>query len=139
MPPKFLSHIRFPLKVKQTRSHVFIEDADRKAHSTVAYDGWNACSLEYASFVCRTLARALTDAHDGKEPEKADDTKALTDELTFKVEEWSDDDVHYQRTLAAFGNVGDAKSFLVIARKDYAGKNIKLRQRCRVIWERGMQ
>ena len=139
MPPNFLSHIRFPLKVKQTRSHVFIEDADRKARSTVAYDDRNTCSLEYASFVCRTLARALTDAHAGKEPEKKVDPKPLTDELTFKIEEWSNDDIHYQRTLAAFGNVGDAKSFLVIARKDYAHKNIKLRQRCRVIWEEGMK
>ncbi|MDA4845978.1 hypothetical protein [Hoeflea poritis] len=138
MPPKFADHIKFPLKVRRTRSHVFIEDADRRAHSTVAYDAHRSCSLDYATFVCKTLARALTDAHDGKSVQKDIKTKSAPDDLSFKVEIWFEEDRGVQQTLAAFAKVTDAKSFLMIARKDYAGRNIKLRQGIRVIWEEGM-
>ncbi|MEX3009024.1 hypothetical protein [Hoeflea sp. TYP-13] len=137
---KFIDHIKFPLKVRKTRCHVFIEDADKKPHSTVGYNGREAHSLEYASFVCRTLARALTDLHAGqKKPPKPIGPKAPPDDLSFKVEMWFDNGNGIQQTLAAFAKVTDAKAFLMIARKEYEGRNIKLRQGIRVIWEEGMR
>ncbi len=138
MSRNFVDHIKFPLKVRRTQSHVFIEDTARKQYSSIAYEPLQPHSLEYATFVCKTLARALTDVHDGNKPGKVLGPRASPDDLIYKIELWFEADRGVEKTLAALANITDAKSFLMIARKDYPGRNIKLRQGIRVIWENGM-
>ena len=97
-----LDHIRFPLRVRHTPGHVFIEDAAGRPRSSVAYTKGAPGSFEFAKFVCTTLARAMTDRHDTLEkPTPAEPTEPLAppDELTFKLELWFHDSA-VQQTLA---------------------------------------
>ncbi len=103
-----LSHIKFPLRVRHATGHVFIQDAEGKPRSSVAYAENIPRSYEYAVFICTTLARAMTDLHNGKAPAKVD-PPAPPDDLTFKVELWFDDESAVQTTLARTAKVTHAK------------------------------
>ncbi len=131
-----LSHIKFPLRVRHATGHVFIQDAEGTPRSSVAYAENIPRSYEYAVFICTTLARAMTDLHDGKAPAKVD-PPAPPDDLTFKVELWFDDESAVQATLARTAKITHAKQLVMAIKAEYAGRNLKIRQGIRVIWESG--
>lgn len=55
-------------------------------------------------------------------------------EVTYKVEVWSDDETRLEQTLAVIEKITDAKRFVMAVRADYTGKKILIRQGIRQVW-----
>lgn len=116
-------------------THVYIQDATDRAFGTVSYSKRVPYSLDYAKLVCTAQARALTETFHGRKTEPPMQPAAPPDDLTFKVELWFDDDSNIQQTLARTAKVTHAKQFVLAIGTEYAGRNLKIRQGIRVIWE----
>lgn len=114
---------------------MYIVDAADKTFCSVAYSKRHPLSYDYARLVCTAQARAIEDAHRGRTPAKSE-PPAPPDDLTFKVELWFDDESGVQQTLARTAKVTHAKQFVLGIQPEYAGRNLKIRQGIRVIWEK---
>jgi hypothetical protein len=133
---KIVSHLRFPLRVLQNATHVYILDAGDRAFATVAYSKRVPHSREYARLVCTAQARALTDVFDGKMPNRAaEPVKTPPEDLPFKVELWFDDDSAVQQVLARFAKATHAQLYFDAIRAEYHRRNLRVRQGIRVVWE----
>ena len=134
---EIVSHISFPLRVRRVRSHVFVEDADGTPRTTIGFRKNVPFSRAYAEFVCKLVARGLTDLHEGKVPAAATalDPPAPPDELSFAVELWFRNDSGVQQTLARFARLTHAQQFYRAIGTEYEGELLRLRQGIRVISE----
>lgn len=82
----------------------------------------------------------MTNRHGGCEkPAPAEPTEPLAppDELTFKLELWFDDDSAVQQTLARTAKMTHARQLALGIQAEYKGRNLKIRQGIRLIWESG--
>lgn len=96
-------------------------------------------SFEFARFVCTTLARAMTDRHDGRAtPPAPAEPPAPPDDLTSKLELWFDDDSAVQQMLARTAKMTHAKQLALGVQAEYKGRKLKIRQGIRLIWESGI-
>lgn len=138
MTPKAVSHIKFPIRVRKSRTCVYIQDAAERTFASVAYSPDIPSSYEYARLVYSTQARAIEDARKGKiRPPPADGPPVPPDDLTFEVEVWLDDDSGVEKTLGRFAKATHAQLFFEAVRAEYHGRMLRVRQGIRVIWEKG--
>ena len=131
-----IDNVRFPLRVRRNRTHVYILDAEDRAIAAVPYSRREPQSYAYAELICKAQARALTEGFGPEKPKEETKHRPGTDEeLVFSVELWFDDDSAVQQVLARFAKSVHAQLFFDSIRAGYHGRTLRVRQGIRVIWE----